>query len=113
VVEIFPGHELYDYASKYTKGMSNYQCPAALSPDLAQQIRGYAETAMQSVGVEVYGRVDFRLDPEGNPWCLEINTLPGMTATSLLPMGAAADGLDFAELIQRILDLSLEKAMKG
>jgi D-alanine-D-alanine ligase len=64
---------------------------------------------MQSVGVQVYGRVDFRLDPENKPWCLEINTLPGMTETSLLPMGAAAIGLSFPQLIDEILKLSLNK----
>jgi len=109
IVEIFPGHKLYDYESKYTKGMSRYQCPADLKPDLAETIQDLAVKAMGSVGVQVYGRVDFRLDPEMKPWCLEINTLPGMTETSLLPMGAAAAGIDFPELIDGILKISLKK----
>lgn len=109
IVEIFPGHTLYDYESKYTKGMSKYTCPADLDPGLAQHIQELAVKAMQSVGVQVYGRVDFRLDLENRPWCLEINTLPGMTETSLLPMGAAANGLSFPELIDEILKLSLRK----
>jgi D-alanine-D-alanine ligase len=109
IVEIFPGHELYDYESKYTKGMSNYECPAKLDDVLARHIQDLAVKSMQSVGVQVYGRVDFRLDPENRPWCLEINTLPGMTETSLLPMGAAANGLSFPQLIDQILKLSLKK----
>ncbi|MCF7808767.1 MAG: D-alanine--D-alanine ligase [Candidatus Marinimicrobia bacterium] len=109
IVEIFPGHELYDYESKYTKGMSQYKCPADLDDDLASQIQTLAKKAMEAVGVQVYGRVDFRLDPEGNPWCLEINTLPGMTETSLLPMGAKAFGISFPELIDEIIKKSLNK----
>ncbi len=109
VVEIFPGHELYDYESKYTKGMSHYVCPADLGGALTQEVQDLAKQAMEAVGVQVYGRVDFRLDPEGRPWCLEINTLPGMTETSLLPMGAEAHGLSFSQLIDEILKLSLEK----
>lgn len=109
VVEIFPGHELYDYESKYTKGMSRYECPAKLNPAQTRELQDLAKRAMQAVGVQVYGRVDFRLDPAGKPWCLEINTLPGMTETSLLPMGARALGLSFAELIDAILKESLNK----
>lgn len=109
IVEIFPGHELYDYESKYTKGMSRYECPANLDSDLAQEIQDLAKLVMESVGVQVYGRVDFRLDPDGKPWCLEINTLPGMTETSLLPMGAEAFGLSFPQLIDEIIKVSLRK----
>jgi D-alanine-D-alanine ligase len=109
VVEIFPGHTLYDYESKYTKGMSNYKCPAELDDALTKSIQDLAVQAMHSAGVQVYGRVDFRLDPQNQPWCLEINTLPGMTETSLLPMGAAANGLSFPQLIDEILQLSLKK----
>ncbi|NQV14091.1 D-alanine--D-alanine ligase [bacterium] len=109
IVEIFPGHELYDYASKYTKGMSRYECPAALDQALAENIQTLARRAMDAVGVLVYGRVDFRLDLQGKPWCLEINTLPGMTETSLLPMGAEAFGIGFPQLIDEILNISLKK----
>lgn len=109
VVEIFPGHTLYDYESKYTKGMSRYECPADLDETTTQLVQELALKAMQSAKVQVYGRVDFRLDPEGKPWCLEINTLPGMTETSLLPMGAAARGMSFPELIDEILHQSLKK----
>ena len=109
IVEIFPGHELYDYESKYTRGMSKYECPAKLDNALTKHIQELAVKSMESAGVQVYGRVDFRLDPDNNPWCLEINTLPGMTETSLLPMGAASHGLSFPQLIDQILLLSLNK----
>ena len=109
IVEIFPGHTLYDYESKYTKGMSRYVCPAELDEKTTRLIQDYAVGAMDSAGVQVYGRVDFRLDPQGKPWCLEINTLPGMTETSLLPMGALAHGLNFAQLIAEIIQQSLKK----
>lgn len=109
IVEIFPGHELYDYESKYTKGMSRYVCPADLEDPLATEIQRLAQKAMDVLGVQVYGRVDFRLDPQGKAWCLEVNTLPGMTETSLLPMGAKALGLSFPELIETIINESLKK----
>jgi D-alanine-D-alanine ligase len=89
--------------------MSNYKCPAELDDALTKSIQDLAVQAMHSAGVQVYGRVDFRLDPQNQPWCLEINTLPGMTETSLLPMGAAANGLSFPQLIDEILQLSLKK----
>jgi len=109
IVEIFPGHELYDYESKYTKGMSRYVCPAELDETLTTVIQAHARQAMDSLGVQVYGRVDFRLDPQNKPWCLEVNTLPGMTETSLLPMGAKAAGMSFPELIEGIINISLKK----
>jgi len=109
IVEIFPGHSLYDYESKYTKGMSKYKCPAQLDAQTTKLIQDIALKAMQSVNVQVYGRIDFRLDPTGKPWCLEINTLPGMTETSLLPMAAVAHGLEFPQLIDAILKQSLKK----
>jgi len=89
--------------------MSHYKCPADLPDQLAADIQDLAVKAMKSAAVQVYGRVDFRLDPENEPWCLEINTLPGMTETSLLPMGAAASGLSFPGLIDEILKISLNK----
>lgn len=109
VVEIFPGHELYDYESKYTHGASRYEVPATLPPGVSQLVQTLAEKAIRVLGVEVYARVDFRLDPDQQPWCLEVNTLPGMTETSLLPMAAAAAGMTFAELLHTIAELSLKK----
>lgn len=109
IVEIFPGHELYDYQSKYIKGLSRYQCPAELEPELARKIQSLAVKAMESLGVQVYGRVDLRLDEQGQPWLLEINTLPGMTETSLFPMAARAAGIQFPELMHTLVELSLAK----
>jgi len=109
IVEIFPGHELYDYESKYTHGASRYEVPANLSDDLTHYIQHLAQNAMRVLGVEVYGRVDFRLDPDENPWCLEVNTLPGMTETSLFPMAAKSAGISFPQLLTRVAELSLKK----
>jgi D-alanine-D-alanine ligase len=110
IVEIFPGHELYDYESKYTSGMSQYVCPADLSDDITEDIQKIALKVMKAVGVEVYGRVDFRLDEENNAYCLEVNTLPGMTETSLFPKAAKAHGMSFSDLLDEIVTLSLEKS---
>lgn len=109
IVEIFPGHELYDYESKYTHGASRYEVPANLNDDITKNLQTLAEKSVQVLGVEVYARVDFRLDPDNQPWCLEVNTLPGMTETSLLPMAAKAAGINFPELLNRIAELSLAK----
>ncbi|MCF7840763.1 MAG: D-alanine--D-alanine ligase [Candidatus Marinimicrobia bacterium] len=109
IVEIFPGHELYDYESKYTHGASRYEVPAELPSDLTERVQTLAEKAVKVLGVEVYARVDFRLDPDNKPWCLEVNTLPGMTETSLLPMAAGAAGMTFVELLDKIAGLSLQK----
>lgn len=109
VVEIFPGYELYDYESKYTHGASRYQVPAQLDSELTKVVQLLAEKTVKVLGVEIYARVDFRLDPENQPWCLEVNTLPGMTETSLLPMAAGAAGMSFAALLDKIAELSLNK----
>ncbi len=109
VVEIFPGHELYDYESKYTKGLSRYECPADLDEAQTHMLQNLAIQAMAGLNIEVYGRVDFRFAPDGSAWCLEINTLPGMTETSLLPMGARAVGMSFTELVDHIIRESLLK----
>ena len=109
VVEIFPGHELYDYESKYTHGASRYEVPANLDQAMTGTLKTLADQAVKVLGVEVYARVDFRLDPDQQSWCLEVNTLPGMTETSLLPMAAKAAGMSFPELLTSIAELSLKK----
>lgn len=109
IVEIFSGHELYDYESKYTHGASCYEVPAKLSDRDEVNLKNLAEKAVNVLGVSVYARVDFRFDPSGKPWCLEVNTLPGMTETSLLPMAANAAGISFPELLNTIAELSLKK----
>lgn len=108
VVEIVPKSGLYDYESKYTKGMSEYRCPAPLSGREAVAVQEAGLIAFRALGCRGYARVDFRLSPEGKPYCLEVNTAPGMTETSLVPMAAKAAGVDFGGLCERILELALE-----
>jgi D-alanine-D-alanine ligase len=106
VIEIRPREGFYDYTNKYTKGKTEYLCPAPLAAELTDLIQKQALAAHRAVGRAVYSRVDFLLEESGAPWCLEINTIPGMTATSLLPKAAAAVGITFPELCRRIVDLS-------
>lgn len=106
IVEIIPDGGFYDYAHKYTKGMSEYMCPAEMDEEVAAFVQQLAVTSHKVLGCSGYSRVDFRLDEENHPWCLEVNTLPGMTATSLVPKAAAAAGIEFADLCERIIELS-------
>jgi D-alanine-D-alanine ligase len=108
VLEIKPKHNVYDYECKYTGGMSEYEVPAKIPDDVAKKIQEEALTAHISLGCEVYSRSDFRLSNDMKPYCLEVNTLPGMTSTSLVPKMAKAVGISFEELIERIIILSLK-----
>ena len=105
-VEIRPKKGIYDYHSKYTPGMTEYFCPAPLDEEVVAQVQAYALRAFRVLKLRGYARIDFILARE-QLWCLEANTLPGMTATSLLPKAAAAAGLDFPELCERIVRLAL------
>lgn len=107
VVEIEPRSGLYDYESKYTAGRSVYTCPARLPEAVAADLEELALRACASLGCTGYARVDFRLDESSLPSCLEVNTVPGMTATSLVPMAAAAAGISFSELTDKIVRLAL------
>src|SRR5690349_6437293 len=102
VGEIIPKHEIFDYECKYTPGMSQEIFPARLDTALARQLQELALAAHRALKLGGYSRVDFRLSPEGDIFCLEANTLPGMTRTSLLPQAAQAAGIDFPELCERI-----------
>jgi len=106
VGEIIPKHELFDYECKYTPGMSEEIFPAKVDTTLARQLQELALTAHRSLKLGGYSRVDFRLSPEGDIFCLEANTLPGMTRTSLLPQAARAAGIEFPELCERICRLA-------
>jgi D-alanine-D-alanine ligase len=112
VIHIQPRSGFYDIANKYPwmggTGGSDYFCPADLSPETTAAVQQAALAAHQSLGVEVYSRVDVLLDAEERPFVLEVNTIPGMTSTSLLPKAAAAAGIDYPALCARILELSLE-----
>jgi len=103
VCEIIPSHELYDYECKYTSGMSKYVCPADIELDLTKRIQEITERLFDVLKCRHYSRADFRMDHEDNLWFLEMNTLPGMTDTSLAPMTAKAAGLSFNDLIECIV----------
>lgn len=109
IIEIVPTDGFYDYEHKYTKGGSNYFCPADLPVAVAAAVQNAAMAAHRSLGLEVYSRVDVLLDAENNPFVLEVNTIPGMTETSLLPKAAAAVGISFSALCEEIAILSLAK----
>jgi D-alanine-D-alanine ligase len=110
VGEIIPRHEIFDYECKYTPGMSEELFPAKLSPDVAVRCQQLGLSAHRVLKLGGYSRVDFRLHPDGRLLCLEANTLPGMTATSLLPQAGRAAGIGFPELCHRICMAALPEA---
>ena len=107
-IEIQPVKELYDYECKYTPGMAK-EFVAELSADIQSKLADQARRAFSALKLGGYARIDFRLDPHGQPWCLEANTLPGMTPTSLIPQAAAAAGVLFPDLCERIVQLALAR----
>ncbi|MEE2877043.1 MAG: D-alanine--D-alanine ligase [Candidatus Neomarinimicrobiota bacterium] len=107
-IEIIPSHDHYDYECKYTSGMSDYICPADLPAALASQLSQTSLTMHQIVGCRHYSRVDFRLSPENSFYCLEVNTLPGLTDTSLVPKAAAVLEMSFTELILKLCRMALD-----
>jgi len=107
VLEIVPKSGLYDYKSKYTSGMSEYIVPAKISEEIENKAQQQALKAFHSLGCEGYARVDFRLSINNELYCLEVNTLPGMTPLSLVPKAAKAVGISFEELIKRIIQQAL------
>lgn len=109
IVEIRPRSGLYDYEAKYTVGGSEYFCPADLDEAATRDLMELAVRACRALDTAGVARVDFRLPPDGPPSCLEVNTIPGMTATSLVPMAARAAGLSFEELCERIAGLALDR----
>ena len=112
IVEIRPHAGIYDYKTKYTAGTTEYLCPAPLDPVTASVVSSVGAAAFEAVGGRDYGRVDIILDEAGEACVLEVNTLPGMTATSLLPKAAAAAGLSYAQLCQRMIELAMERSPK-
>ena len=93
----------FDFEAKYTKGQTEYLVPAPIDPVVAATAQEHAEIAFRTAGLSGVVRADFIVDDEGTPWFLEINTLPGMTATSLTPMAAGATGVNFEELVEMTL----------
>jgi len=111
VVEIRPVSGVYDYQSKYTAGATEYFCPAPFDEETTARIQTAGLGAFKAIGGRDYSRVDVMVRPNGEPVVLEINTLPGMTETSLLPKAAAVVGISFAELCQRMVDLALRRRL--
>mgnify|MGYP002624424314 CR=1 FL=1 len=109
VIEIIPKEGFYDYKNKYQPGMTLELCPAPLTEAETAEIQRLSEEVYHALRLEAYGRVDFIMDEDGVFWCLEANTLPGMTPTSLIPQMGAAMGLDYGELCQRLIAASLKK----
>jgi D-alanine-D-alanine ligase len=107
IVEIISENQLYDYDCKYTKGKSQYKVPAELPEKVTRKIQDDALKIYKAVGCRHYGRVDFRLNEKNEHYFLEINTLPGMTSTSLLPMAAQAAGLEFPDLVDTIIKIAM------
>jgi len=110
IVEVRPRQGGYDYKNKYTSGRTEYFCPASFDAANALRIQQAALGAFRAVGGRDYGRVDVMVRPNGEPIVLEVNTLPGMTETSLLPKAAAAAGISFTGLCQRMIDLAMQRA---
>ena len=110
IVEIKPKSGFYDYKSKYTKGLTDYICPANVDKELSIKLKEFSIQIHKSFGCSHYSRVDFRIDNNNNPFFLEINTLPGMTDTSLVPISASSIGIPFRSLVKKIIDLTLASA---
>ncbi len=109
VIEIAPLEGFYDYKNKYAAGSAVETCPAQLSPSITEKMQHYAVEVAKALGLETYARMDFLLDEQENIYCLEANTLPGMTPMSLLPQEAQAVGMDFPKLCEEIIRISLKK----
>lgn len=113
VGEIIPKHEIYDYECKYTPGMAEEVFPAHISTDRAREAQELARRAFQALKLRGCARIDFRMTEDGSLFCLEANTLPGMTQTSLIPQAAAAAGITFPELCERIALLATADMGQG
>lgn len=109
VVEIVPKSGRFDYASKYTKGLTDYIAPAALPAMLTEKLREHARQAFNVCGCRDFARIDFMIDGNNQPVFLEINTLPGLMETSLLPMSAKCEGIDFAALLLRMITPAINR----
>ena len=113
VGEIIPVHEIYDYECKYTAGMAREEFPAKISASESRAAQEQARLAFRALKLSGYARIDFRMTSEGTFYCLEANTLPGMTELSLIPQAAAAAGISFPELCERIVQLALKQKDSG
>ncbi len=112
IIEIAPLQGFYDYKNKYQAGSTIETCPAELSEELTCKMQHYAEKAYEALHIESYARIDFMMNEKGEMFCLEANTLPGMTPTSLLPQEAKEIGYDFGKLCEWLIEVSLRKYEK-
>lgn len=109
IIEIAPISGFYDYENKYKPGSTVETCPAVLTEAQTEEMQKQAENAYHALGMTSYGRIDFMMNGAGEMFCLEANTLPGMTPTSLLPQEAAAEGISFPELCENLIRVSLKE----
>jgi D-alanine--D-alanine ligase len=109
VIEIAPVEEFYNYKNKYTAGGAVETCPANLTKEQSDEMQSYALKGVDALYIDGYARLDFMMNDAGEMFCLEANTLPGMTPTSLLPQEAQAVGLDYPELCEKLIEVSLAK----
>ena len=109
IVEIEPVEGFYDYKNKYQAGSTVETCPAKLDEDITLNIQKHAEEAFKALHIKTYARIDFLLNEQNEDFCLEANTIPGMTPMSLIPQEAKVLGIDFPELCEKIIEISLKK----
>ena len=109
IIEIIPNDGFYDYLNKYQSGKTQEICPAILSKEETKALQEETEKVYKALGLQSYGRIDFLQDKDGQFYCLEANTLPGMTPTSLLPQEAKEIGLEYVDLCEKIIEISLKK----
>ena len=108
IIEIAPISGFYDYKNKYQAGSTIETCPAVLSEEKTKEMQKYAEEAFRVLRLKSYARMDFMMSENGELYCLEANTLPGMTPTSLLPQEAQAEGTSYGDLCEEIIRISLK-----
>ncbi|MDH5593965.1 MAG: D-alanine--D-alanine ligase [Gammaproteobacteria bacterium] len=113
LIKLETPREFYDYEAKYQSDTTRYLCPCGLDSDKEQEIQALAMSAFKALGCSGWGRVDFMCDETGQPWLIEANTIPGMTDHSLVPMAARTAGIDFDELVVRILQTSMTNSGHG
>lgn len=109
IIEIAPVQGFYDYKNKYKAGSAVETCPAELPEEITKEMQHYAEEVARVIGLDTYSRSDFLLSQDNRIYCLEVNTLPGMTPTSLLPQEAAAVGMNFNELCEKLIEISIKR----
>lgn len=109
VIEIAPLQGFYDYKNKYVAGSCVETCPADISSALTKEMQEYAEKGYEALNLQAYARLDFIMDKDGNMYCLEANTLPGMTPTSLIPQEAKVKGINYPQLCEKLIEVSFKK----